>query len=319
MISYPVSDADLDAGIDVFDPTWRAKAKAATAACRAAGRYVKEDAAGKTIEGLWGDIKDELTARQNGKCCYCERLLESRAFGRVEHDVEHFRPKSTVKNWFTAEVKSDFPDWPATLHMGGDSAKGYFLLPFDARNYATSCKTCNSALKRDYFPIAGTARLTAVSPKAARLEKPFLIFPVGEWDERAESLIEFEGITARPVHDATADLLRHWRARVTIRFFRLNHGGTGPAPVSGGEGRENLYRERAEAISALAFALDALETATTAAKRKTCENKIKRCISAKSSHTNCCQSFLRRWSDPARRATAVEIWQGVEDYLNSQG
>jgi hypothetical protein len=318
MISYRISDAELLARIDTHDAGWRTEAAAATAACAAAGQYVKNNAAGKKIDGLWGDIKKVFMDFQKTKCCYCERRLGSKTTGKAEHDIEHYRPKSRVRNWFTSAIKKDFPDWPAALGQSGAHAKGYHLLPFDPRNYGTACKECNSALKSDYFPCARNPVLDAASPAAAAAEEPWLIFPIGEGDEPAETLIQFDGILAQPVHDATADPRRHWRARVTIRFFQLNI----PAPEQQGEspaeGRENLYRERAEAISELAYALDSLERATTAAWRTRDEKKIKRLLADRSTHANCRRCFLRLWTAPATRARAVEIWDDVERYLNDE-
>lgn len=319
MTSYPFTHEELLDGIRTLDAAWLGAAADATAACVSAGHYVKVNAAGKEIDGLWGGIKEVFIQRQHSKCCYCERLLESPAYGKIEHDVEHYRPKSRVKNWFTAAVKRDFPDWPAALRQSGASAKGYHRLAFDPRNYATSCKTCNSTLKSDYFPVAGTPKLNAASPAAARTEKPYLIFPVGDGDERAESLIQFDGILAQPVHEAAADPFRHWRARVTIRFFRLNRAAPEGTAAPGEEGRENLYRGRAEAIRTLADCLDAIETSSNAAVRATREKTVRRLIAAKSPHANCCNSFLRLWAAPATRAAAVAHWMDAETYLQSEG
>lgn len=318
MISYAITHAELLDQIRALDAGWIERAAVATAACEAARHYVKENAAGKTIDGLWGDIKEVFIQLQHSKCCYCERLLESPKYGKIEHDVEHYRPKSRLKNWFTPAVKKDFPDWPATLGQSGAYTKGYHRLAFDPRNYATSCKTCNSTLKSDYFPVSGTPKLEAASPAGAKSEKPLLIFPVGDGDEPAESLIQFDGILAQPVRDAATDAFRHWRARVTIRFFRLNRSAPEGVAAPGEEGRENLYRARAETISALADCLDALETSTNTAVRNLRENKVKRLIAAASPHANCCRSFLRLWTDPATRAKAVACWLDAEKYLQSQ-
>ena len=318
MISYPIPHAELLDRIRALDTGWLDKAAAATAACEAASCYVKKSAAGKKVEGLWGDIKEVFIKLQHGKCCYCERLLESPKYGKIEHDVEHFRPKSRLKNWFTPAVMKEFSDWPASLDRSGANAKGYYRLAFDPRNYATACKTCNSTLKSDYFPVAGPPRLEAASPASAKSEKPFLIFPVGDGDEPAQSLIQFDGIVAQPVHDAGADLFRHWRARVTIRFFRLNRSARQSMARPDEEGRENLYRDRAESISALADCLDAIETSNNTAVRQLREDKVKRLIADGSRHANCCKSFLRLWANPATRAKAIDTWRDVERYLQSQ-
>ena len=326
MISYRISEQDLLDKIDAHDPGWRAKAKFATDTCAAAGEYVAEipknpatGAKGRKLEGLWSDIKDVFMDLQFDKCCYCERKLASKKFGKIEHDIEHFRPKSRVKNWFTAEVKQELPDWPAALGQSGAKTKGYHLLPFAPLNYATSCKECNSTLKSDYFPCASDPVLDSASPAAAAAEQPWLIFPVGELDEPAESLIKFEGLLAQPAHDETSDQRRHWRARVTIRFFQLNIPSKPEAGAAPSQGRENLYRERAEAISSIAYALDSLENATTAARRARDEKKIKRLIAADSPHTNCSRSFLKLWSDSGTRSQALKLWDDVEEYLDSIG
>jgi hypothetical protein len=316
MISYRISEADL---LGRIKATWLTRAEAATAACQAAGKYVKKNAAGVEIEGIWSEIKDVFMKLQHDKCCYCERKLASVQYGKVEHDIEHYRPKSRVKNWFTAAVKAELPDWPAGLGRSGAKAQGYHLLPFDVRNYATSCKECNSALKSDYFPCGKEPVLDAVTPALAAAEEPWLIFPVGDLDESAESLIQFEGITAQPVHDATSDPRRHWRARVTIRFFQLNVPTSAESDTTAPAGRENLYRERAEEISSLADCLDALETTTSAERRAQRERKIKRLTAPDSRHVNCKRSFLKLWADPATRDQAIRIWNDVEAYLESGG
>lgn len=318
MISYRIAAADLLAQIDAHDVNWRTKAAAATAACAAATKYVKSDATGKEIEGLWSDIKEVFMNLQYTKCCYCERRLASKDKGKAEHDIEHFRPKSRVKNWFTAAIKKEFPDWPNALGQSGASAKGYYLLPFEPLNYGVACKECNSGLKSDYFPCGKDPLLDADSPAAAAAEEPWLIFPIGNGDESAESLIQFDGILAQPVHAIAADPLRHCRARVTIRFFQLNI----PSPKEPGEprpeGRENLYRERAEAISELAYALDSLERAASATHKERDQKKIKRLIAADSTHANCRRCFLKLWSESGTRAKAMQIWDGVERYLNGE-
>jgi hypothetical protein len=319
MISYRIAEQDLLAKIDAFDSKWRAKAKAATAACAAAGKYVKADANGKEIDGLWSEIKEVFMDLQHTKCCYCERRLASKDKGKAEHDIEHYRPKSRVKNWFTAAVKKGFADWPTALGQSGAFPKGYHLLAFDPLNYSIACKECNSGLKSDYFPCGSAVPLLeADSPAAAGAEDPWLIFPFGDGDERAESLIQFDGILAQPVHEMAADPRRHWRARITIRFFQLNVPNAVAAGDAPGFGRENLYRERAEAISDLASTLDSLERATTPAQRLRDEKKIRRSIADDSTHVNCRRGFLRLWTEPATRPKALEIWEEVERYLNGE-
>jgi hypothetical protein len=315
MIGYHVSDSDLNGRIVKENAKWPARAKRFTHTCRKAGKFVDQGS-------IWSEIKLVFMEQQHDKCCYCERKLESKEFGKIEHDVEHFRPKSRVQDWFTLDVLADFADWPATLRRSGASSKGYYKLAFDPRNYATACKTCNSALKRDYFPIGGTRRVAGASPSALKTEKPFLIFPLSDWDEAPDSLIRFEGITAVPIYTANRDLFRHWRARITIRFFRLNRSNTQQASVGAAstdeeEGRENLYRERADALNNLAKSLRAIERETSAKIREAHVNDVKRLTSRQSPHTNCCRSFAKFWVN--NRKAAVELWLKISAYLNSQG
>lgn len=311
MIGYRISDTELDDAITAHNAGWSTRATAATKVCRDEGKFVDQGS-------LWSDIKEVFLRLQHEKCCYCERRLASERFGKVEHDVEHFRPKGRVQNWFSQDVLADFPDWPESIPRSGVKETGYYKLAYDPRNYATACKTCNSALKRDLFPVAGTVRVVGASPSALATEKPLLIFPLGEWDESPESLLYFEGISAVPVHRAEDDLHRHWRARVTIRFFQLNRSNSEADPNNDDGGRENIYRERAEALSSLAKSLDALERTIDNPRIRTLhENDIKRLTSPISPHTNCCRSFLRLWTEDKHAAT--DLWLDAAHYLDSQG
>ena len=39
--------------------------------------------------------------------------------GKIEHDVEHYRPKSRVSDWFSEAVNKDLADWPKTFTRSG--------------------------------------------------------------------------------------------------------------------------------------------------------------------------------------------------------
>lgn len=325
MITYRVTQKDLVEAIIKHNAAWFGEAKAATAACIAVGKYVDEIPANpatgqkaKSTDGLWGKIKEVFMTFQHSKCCYCERVLESQVFGKIEHDVEHYRPKSRVRDWFSKAVKKDLADWPASLTRSGAEDAGYYLLAFDPRNYATACKTCNSTLKSDYFPCRHANALDADSPAKANADQPWLIFPFGDLDELAEDLIDFEGIVAQPAKEAAEDELGHWRARVTIRFFRLNMAEPDADIGPETEGRENLLRERARELTDLARTLDSLETTTSATRRKLDEDRIKFLISAESPHASCKRSFKRLWENPATREKAVKIWVHTELYFTGQ-
>src|SRR5690606_34469288 len=94
----------------------------------------------------WSDVKHHYVRLQHHKCAYCERALEAEDFGLIEHDVEHYRPKCAVTVWHG-------PGYGFALAHG--NRRGYCMLAYELRNYCAACKTCNSARKRDHFPIAG--------------------------------------------------------------------------------------------------------------------------------------------------------------------
>ncbi len=76
------------------------------------------------------------------------------------------------------------------------------------------------------------------------VERPLLIYPIGELDDDPEELIAFDGVLAVPRHP---DGVGNRRARVTIDFFDLNR-------------RPELIKDRFRAIRATFQALRLIET-----------------------------------------------------------
>lgn len=114
------------------------------------------------------------------------------------------------------------------------------MLAFEPRNYLASCKTCNSSHKRNFFPIAGRARvIEAMSVTETRAEQAYLLNPLDPQDTPPETMIGFHGITPRPLSGAPP---QRARALVTIEILKL---GTRP----------DLDLERAEKIRDMWFAL----------------------------------------------------------------
>jgi hypothetical protein len=58
-----------------------------------------------------------------------------------------------------------------------------------------ACKTCNSTLKKNHFPIEGTRDSASTDPAQMSDEKALLIYPIGATDDDPEQLIEFEGLS----------------------------------------------------------------------------------------------------------------------------
>ncbi len=266
--------------IGAVNPTWLERAARRTEELRTAGQY-------KESSSIWSEIKSVYLKFQGAsKCAFCERKLEAVPYGLAEQAVEHFRPKGGIKPWRV----------PAALAKAGvavaDTPKGpggYYLLAYDLFNYSASCHPCNSALKQNYFPVAGSHDVQGARPEAMLKEQPLLIYPIGDFDDPPEDLIHFHGISPQAVE--TAGHKRN-RALVTIEFFRLDSTT-----------RKNLIRERAMVIVCLFMALEAL-TGAPSGKDKA-QKIVSGLTSPGSSHTNCAVSFKRLYEKDRREAERI--------------
>ncbi|MCX7049142.1 MAG: hypothetical protein NTX50_27105 [Candidatus Sumerlaeota bacterium] len=246
----------------------------------------------KCIKSLWSEIKPIFMEIQgNGKCAFCERKLESVEYGRIEQDVEHFRPKNGVKAWtLPNELKRlPFGSVPKNNH-------GYYWLGYHLHNYAAACKPCNTCLKGTAFPIAGKYGLNTRKTPAElhELEKPYLIYPLGDFDDAPEQLIEFCGLSPRPRFKTGH---KRNRARVTIAFFHLDDMERG-----------NLFLERARTIMLLRKYLPGKDSDSL--------KVVEKLESSSAPHTNCAQSFHRLFN--ANRDEAAEAAQDAERFLLSK-
>ena len=292
MIRYPVTLEELRARVEAEAPGWLEQAAERTDAFRRAGRYDEET-------GIWSEVKAVYMRLQHNKCAYCERVLASEDFGgAIEHDVEHYRPKNSVRAWPSEKIANErgisygFP-------TGSDFPAGYYLLAYHLFNYATACKKCNTPLKASYFPIAGTRGPQSDDPAALSAEKPFLPYPLGDLDDDPEETLTFVGINPIPRRKTGP---RRRRAEVTIDFFELDR-------------REELWRGRAEAIRNLFFVLERLNKGSEAEKEIAAE-ALDTLLSPASAHTSCSRAFRALYESD--RARAEEIFRAVLVYLKSQ-
>ncbi len=271
MIRYPITKAELEAAIEAEKPGWLAEAKQKTAAFRKAKDF-NEPAA----QNSWSDIKGVYMKLQHNKCAYCERVLGSQQFGKIEHDVEHFRPKNAVKAWPTAKMKTSRGlNYPFST---GDAAdNGYYLLAYHILNYTTACKTCNTSLKSSYFPISGARNISSSDSRKLKQEAAFLLYPLGSLDEDPEALITFEGVLPVPkIKTGVA----YQRARITIDFFALT--------------RDELLQRRALILQNLWLAFRTLENQQANAQiKQVAQRIIDLGISEKSEQAACARAFLR--------------------------
>ena len=283
MIGYRISRQDLEALIEAEKPGWLQRAANRTKSFRQKGRYDEKSS-------IWSDVKPVYMRLQgNCKCAYCERKLESIDYGKVEQDVEHFRPKGRVRLW---RMPKRLEDQGINATGVPNEDRGYYLLPYHPFNYAAACKPCNSALKKDYFPIAGDYDLEGEDPSDLLREKPYLIYPIGDFDRAPEQLIHFHGVSPQAV---TGSGHERARALVTIEVFKLDDETK----------RKNLIRERAVIIVALYPQLEKLANGATGAVRAEAQKIVGGFTAPNSAHTNCARSFRQLFERDPTEAKAI--------------
>jgi hypothetical protein len=293
VIRYQISRDAMERLINAVIPSWLARASNRTNQFIAAGEY------GET-SSIWGEVKTIYMDLQHNKCAYCERVLEDKEYGKIEHDMEHYRPKSSVQSWPTAQMYSTGTN-RYDFATGVARPKGYFWLAYDLLNLATACKSCNSSLKNSYFPIAGDRAPDLADAQALAGEMPFLIYPISDIDDDPESIITFEGIIPVPRNN---DDYRRERARVTIDFFRL-------------DSREHLRRERARHIVAIYMALGTCDRDEIEQADKDLANQfLANSISSDAPHSSCAKTFRNIYiQDPLR---AQELARLASGYLTKK-
>lgn len=281
MIRYSISRAQLQKLVNKEKPGWLDRAKQRTKDFEAAGVYSE-------TSSIWSEVKPVYMRLQGqSKCIYCERKLESEAHGKGEQDVEHFRPKGSVRAW---KGSTGLSKAGVVISPVPKAAPGYHLLPYDLFNYGASCKPCNSALKSDCFPVAGSYDFNGATPETLMSEKPLLIYPLGDFDSDPEKLIGFHGVS--PMALATREIDRH-RALVTIEFFQLDDF----------DARKNLVRERAAIILALYPQLEVLSNA--AGKKAMARRIVDAFVANEAPHANCARSFVQLHARDRVEAAAV--------------
>jgi len=288
MIRHAIVPADLYGRIDKEKPGWQTRADANTA------KNVKT--ARPTFPRIWSEIKQVYISLQGSKCAFCEKWLEDE---KIEHDVEHFRPKGKVKR---CEVPASMKNAGIAIRQPatGDEP-GYRRLAYHPLNYVAACMTCNRILKKSYFPIAGSRRTDASDPTACTAEMPFLIYPLSDIDEDPEELIEFHGLSPEA---RSSSGFRRCRGLVTIWFFRLDDWRR----------RKELNKDRAEFLEKLLWALRQRDRSTSSQSEiQEATKAIKRMTSTRFRHANCLRSFLRLYESD--RAEAEAIYARVAHFL----
>lgn len=269
MIGYPADDATLRALVDAHAPTWRAKATTRTTKLLKAGRFDEKTS-------IWADVKEVFMRLQCNKCAFCERQFETPDYGRIEFDLEHFRPKSSVQPWpdATRHAGLQYP-----FATGAESPGGYYWLAYDLRNYAASCKVCNTTFKSNWFPVGGARATQPGQPLAD--EQAWLCHPLDAGDADPEGLVTFVATTAVPAGATERD---RRRGQVIIDFFGLNR-------------RQQLHRERARMIALFGGALAARHAGQMGPEDA---QLLARLGAPTLPHAACLRAFERSWhTDPA--------------------
>lgn len=174
------------------------------------------------------------------------------------------------------------------MRPGGDG--GYYWLAYDIRNYAASCKVCNTTFKLNFFPVAGARGIAGTAVADLSRERPFLCYPIGDVDEDPEGLVTFVATTAVPAAKRSGHKQR--RGRIIIDFFGLNE-------------REQLHRERARMIGLFGSALKA----EAAGRASPVDRQVLARLEAPVlPHAACVRAFKRLWaSDPATAERAYDL------------
>lgn len=292
MIGYHITRKELEKQIEAEKKGWLARAKKKTEEFRAKGTYSESSSIWSEIKGVYMTLQGEC------KCAFCERKLESQEYGKGEQDVEHFRPKSNVREWKLPKELADLGVTTAPAPTKG----GYYLLTYHPFNYSVACKPCNSVLKRDYFPIAREHELTGDDPKALLSENPLLIYPIGDFDTKPEELIRFHGVSPQAV---ASEGYGRARALVTIEFFQLDDE----------TGRKNLLRERAAVIVAMFPQLETVAENVSATRKKTATTIINGYTSSKAPHANCARCYKSLFESD--RNEAENIFELAATFIES--
>ena len=262
MIRYAISAAKLRAAIEKANANWFTDAADVLA-------NLPKVPKSSDFKPLWSKIKSVYIDLQHSKCCFCEKPLE----GNIEQDVEHFRPKAKVKPW-TVPDRLLAEQVAVRQRDDGGSEPGYPQLAYVPLNYAMACKTCNSTLKKHFFPIEGVRNSTGTDPARMSEEKALLIYLIGNTDTDPEDLIEFAALS--PVPKPPTGFERR-RALVTIEMFRLDDSA----------GRKIMFKHRATLVRHLYNELEHRANAKTAAKRKSHQTAIHVLTSPTCPFTNC--------------------------------
>jgi hypothetical protein len=268
VIRHSVAPGDLIARINAAKPTWMARARQRTAEYVSAGSYTGGSE-------FWGEIKGVYINLQREKCAYCETKLAGSSYAIKVHEVEHFRPKASIKAW-PDPAKPYLQNYTAPCATGTGNVRGYYRLAYHPFNYAIACTRCNSTLKSNYFPVRGRRRIAGADPSALESEQQLLVYPISNIDDDPSKLIDFDGVLAVPRRRTGFE---YERANVTITFFQLNH--------------QDLTTRRAQCLWPLFVSLEARAAGAPNLLVKDAQSAIQLACESGSEFSACMSAFVR--------------------------
>ncbi len=291
MVRFEITVAELERRIEVEAPGWIHRAGLRTAKFASGTAHA-------SFPNLWSDIKRVYISLQGSKCAFCEKWLEDEA---IEHDVEHFRPKGSVDRW---PVPPKLRKAGVIVQRGSSrNEPGYARLVYHPLNYVAACKTCNTILKKNWFPVSGTRNLNGDDPAKMPSERALLIYPISDIDSDPEELIGFNGLSPKAKHSTGFPC---HRALVTIQIFQLDNWRR----------RKELNKDRAEWLEKLYWALSQRQNpSSTRDEVRKAVSAIARLTSKKFRHANCLRSFQRLYD--ANSDEAKSIYKKVHRWLLS--
>ena len=150
----------------------------------------------------WKVVKDALMRMHHGKCCYCEKRIES-----ADLHVEHFRPRGAFRQ--AADGDKEFP--------------GYYWLAYSWDNLLLGCPTCN-VTKSSTFPLENPEQRARSHNDDIAIERGVLVNPAID-DPRGH--IRFKDDAPYPLTDRgqrtinELDLHRDELFELRLKYFRI--------------------------------------------------------------------------------------------------
>jgi hypothetical protein len=275
MIRIELERQELIDRINAISATWIGRAKKRTDKYAQSRNYTGGNE-------FWGEIKKVYIDVQYEKCAYCETKLQGAVLASKVHEVEHFRPKSSISSW-PDRKREYWKDFPKRIQTGAADTQGYYLLAYHPFNYAIACTRCNSTLKSNYFPIRGRRTVALADPSHDKDENCLLVYPLSDLAPNPNKILTFDGVLAVPINKTGA---MHDRAVTTIWFFQLNH--------------EDLTTRRAEMLVPLWNILEAARNGPSLKDRIDAQQTLDRACGPKGQFSACMAAFRKLYDhDPA--------------------